>query len=154
MPRVGITGASAGRPAPGSMPNAACAASTVAPVLPALKSAPARPDATSSAATRIEASGFRRSAAAGASDISTTSGASTISIPSAGQSPWAASRRSSTPRRPTSARRTSRWRAAATAPSTILDGAWSPPMASMAIVIMPEFDFVRSLRVLRLLRVI
>ena len=46
------------------MPNAACAAITVAPVCPALNSAAASPRATASAATRIDA-GLRRSAAAG-----------------------------------------------------------------------------------------
>ena len=45
------------------MPNAACAAITVAPVWPALTSAAASPRATDSAATRIEARDFRRSAA-------------------------------------------------------------------------------------------
>ena len=51
---------------------------TVAPVCPALKSAAASPRATRSAATLIEALGFRRSAAAGASAMSTTALASTI----------------------------------------------------------------------------
>ena len=60
------------------MPNAPWAAITVAPVCPALKSAAASPPATSSAATRIDARGLRRSAAAGASAIPMTSGASTI----------------------------------------------------------------------------
>ncbi len=40
---VGTVGASAGRSTPGSMPNAACAATTLAPVWPALNSAAASP---------------------------------------------------------------------------------------------------------------
>ena len=51
---------------------------TDAPVWPALKSASARPSRTASAATRIEARGFRRSASAALSDISMRSGASMI----------------------------------------------------------------------------
>ena len=77
-PRVGITAASAGRSTPGNIPNALCAAITVAPVCPALKSADASPLTTASAATLIDAPGLRRSAADGDSSIPTTSGASTM----------------------------------------------------------------------------
>ncbi len=58
------------------MPKAACAATTLAPVWPALNSAAAWPAATCSAATRIDARGLRRSAFAGDSLMSITSGAS------------------------------------------------------------------------------
>jgi hypothetical protein len=64
----------------GSRPNAACAAITAAPVCPALKSASARRLRTASAATRMDARGLRRSAAAAGSAISTHSGASSVSI--------------------------------------------------------------------------
>ena len=63
MPRrVGIDGASAGRSTPFSIPNAACAATTDAPVCPALTTAAAARSRTSSVATRIDARGLRRSA--------------------------------------------------------------------------------------------
>ncbi len=67
--RVGMVAASAGRSTPSSMPRCPYAAMTVAPVCPALKKASARPAATSAAAMATEASGRRRSAAAGASAI-------------------------------------------------------------------------------------
>ena len=69
--------ASAGRSTPGNMPNAACAACSVAPVLPALNNAAALPSATRSAARRTDAPGFLRSADAGDSPMPMTSGAST-----------------------------------------------------------------------------
>jgi hypothetical protein len=117
------------------MPKAVQAAMTVAPVCPALNSAPLSCRATRSTATRIDARGFRRSAEA-ASIMPTTSGASTISSPSCGQSACDASACSSSAAGPTSAIRTARWRAAATAPSMMAEGAWSPPIASTAIRIM------------------
>ena len=55
------------------------AAITDAPVCPALKSAAACPSRTASAATRIDALGLRRNAAAAGSAISIRSGASTTS---------------------------------------------------------------------------
>jgi hypothetical protein len=120
--RVGIVVASAGRSTPGIIPKAACAAITVAPVWPALNSAAASPPATRAQATRIDARGLRRSVD-GASAISITSGASTISSPRSRQSSCAASASSRAAVRPTSAIWTSRWRAAATAPSTMAPGA-------------------------------
>ena len=54
------------------MPNAAWAAMTVAPVWPALNNAAVSPRATVSAATRIDAPGFRRSAADGISNLRKT----------------------------------------------------------------------------------
>ena len=77
--RVGIVAASAGRSTPGSMPNAPCAAITVAPVCPALKSAAASPRATG-----LGRHPDRRAAACAAAPPTatppspTTSGASTM----------------------------------------------------------------------------
>ena len=77
-----MTVASAGRSTPAIMPNALCAATTVAPVLPALNSAAASPPATAEAATRIEACGLRRSAAAGDSPMPMVSAASMTAMSS------------------------------------------------------------------------
>ena len=120
---VGIVVASAGRSTPGTMPNAACAESTAAPVCPALTSAAALRPATSSAATLTDERGLRRTADEGDSAISITSGASTTPIPSARQSGYALNARSTSAVRPTRSIPASRWRAAATAPSTTTDGA-------------------------------
>ena len=57
--------AKAGRSTPAIIPKAACAAMTVAPVFPALKTASAFPLATRSIATLIEAKGFLLRATAG-----------------------------------------------------------------------------------------
>src|SRR5687768_4554563 len=125
------------------VPNDPYAAITVAPVWPALTSARARFCATRSAATRIDAPGLRRSAAAGDSVMPITSGASTISRLRLDQSGCCASASVTTAVEPTSASRTGRCRAAATAPSTTADGAWSPPIASIAIeIIWPRLFLV------------
>ena len=82
--RVGIVVASAGRSTPGSRPNARVRRhDRRAGVAGAEQRAPRRRRATASAATRIDARGLRRSAAAGDSAISIDSGASTISTSSA-----------------------------------------------------------------------
>ncbi len=74
--RVGMVVASAGRSTPGNLPNAPTAAITVAPVWPALKSASASPLRTASAANRMDARGFLRSAAAAGSSMPIDSGVS------------------------------------------------------------------------------
>ena len=77
--------------------------------------------------------GLRRSAAAAGSAISMRSGASAISMSSQAAPGCRDSSRSMAPRAPTSSRPTCRCRAATSAPSMMLAGAWSPPIASMAI---------------------
>ena len=88
---------------------------------------------TASAATRMDARGLRRSAAAAGSAISTHSGASSVSMSSAAAPGCRLSSASTTPRAPTSSRPICRCRAATRAPSMMLPGPWSPPMASMAM---------------------
>ncbi len=100
--RVGMMVARAGRLMPGTRPKAAWAAITDAPVCPALKSAAARPCATASAASRIDARGLRRSAAAAGSSMPIASGVSRISRGSAPAPGCRAISRSMTSRSPTS----------------------------------------------------
>ena len=150
---VGTVTASAGRSTPAIMPNAACAAITVAPVWPALKSAAASPRATRSAATLMLAVGFLRSADAGESSIAITSGASTTRTRSRVISGYRASSSSSFAVGPTSVTPRSKWRAAAKAPSTIWRGAKSPPMASTAIQIIGLQGFPRFAGFLEVLEV-
>ena len=89
---VGIVVASAGRSTPGTMPNAACAESTARRCVQRSRAPPPCARATSSAATRTDERGLRRTADAGDSAISMTSGASTTPIPSARQSGMRAQR--------------------------------------------------------------
>ena len=115
--------ASAGRSTPGSMPNAPCAAITVAPVCPALKSAAASPRATSSAATLIDARGLRRSAAAGDSSIVDHVGRRRrCGRVDDRRRDAARARRRIASARPTRSTPRSKWRAAARAPSTTCRG--------------------------------
>ena len=132
-PAVGIVVASAGRSTPRRRPNARCAASIVAPVFPALKSATASPLATMPAATRTAARGLRRNAAAGDSCMPIVSGASTTVTSNLAASSCRRSSSRSNSRAPTRITPRSRCRAATSAPSTILRGAKSPPVASTAI---------------------
>jgi hypothetical protein len=96
---------------------------TDAPVLPALNMATARPSATASAASLIDARGLRRSARAGASAMPITSGASMIVMSSEAASACRASSRSIAARGPARSRPIGRCRADATAPSMIGPGA-------------------------------
>ena len=124
------------------MPNAACAAITVAPVLPALKSAAARPAATSAAATRIEAPGRRRSAAVGGSPIPITSSAWTMTTSSA-----AASGRVGQQRRRRSSRPDQRQRQAALAcrVERPVDDGLGPVIAAHRVDGYPDHDAVPGL---------
>ena len=104
-----------------------------APVLPALTTADAPPSFTRRKATRIEESFFRRSARLGASSMSIVSEAWTIGT-WVSEAPQRRSSDSSASRRPTSTGASPSSRAAWTAPSTMLAGAKSPPIASTAIL--------------------
>ena len=126
-------------PAPDDPPKAVCRSTNratviTAPVLPALTSASAFPSRTSRAATCSELSFFLRNACDGESRIVITSVAFTISI----GMPAVPMPVQLLPHRRLDAHqhnRTSSSRAARTAPSTSARGAWSPPIASRAMVI-------------------
>ena len=143
--RVGIVAASAGRSTPGSMPNAPCAAITVAPVCPALNSAAASPRATASAATLIDAPRLapqrRRRRLVHRHDVGRVDDADAAS---SRRPAWRRSSASSTSAGPTSATPRSKCRAAASAPSTTCRGAKSPPIASTAIHIMTGGEQVQG----------
>src|SRR3989442_667312 len=130
---VGSIPQSAGRSMPRMRPSVMSAAAIVAPVFPAETTASASPVFTITVATPIDVSPRLRSAFAGCSSIATTSRASRTAMPSRSVAPSA---RRSASSRPTSTRSAgppfSRYNSA---PRTISSGAWSPPIASTAILI-------------------
>ena len=97
---VGIVAASAGRSTPGSMPNAPCAAMTVAPVWPALNSAAASPRATQLGRDPDRRRRLAPQRRRGDSAISITASASTIRTRSAIDQPACRSTSASTRVRP------------------------------------------------------
>src|SRR5690242_3451098 len=133
---VGKIPASAGRSTPGITPCTILAVAMTAPVLPAETKHCAMPSRTRREATRMELSRLVRTALAALSSMMTTSLAWTISM---GRSRWSAccsSSRRTTSWRPTRRTLTLSERVARTAPSTSIWGAWSPPIASSAMVSM------------------
>src|SRR4051812_40339667 len=115
----------AGRLTPRIRPMRSRALAMVAPVLPALTIAEARPSRTASAARTSDESFLRRTPLAGSSSMAMTSDAGRMSRPPvstvASTSGW-----------PTSTTGIPCSRDACTAPATISSGALSPPMASTA----------------------
>ena len=123
-PGTGITVAMAGRATPLTRPMRRRALAIAAPVLPALTIADARPSRTASAARTTDESFLRRTPPAGSSCMSTTSLASSTSMPHV--LPMAS-------RRPTRRMGTPSSSAAWRAPATISRGPLSAPITSTAM---------------------
>ncbi|MNW52596.1 hypothetical protein D3C74_301210 [compost metagenome] len=141
---VGIIGASAGRSIPSIRPTTSRPVVIKAPVLPAESIASACPSRTSRPATTIEASFLRRTALTGSSSASMISPAWCITKLD-GASASSGLKTFSSPTRIIWVSLHSL--AAAKAPSTVLFGAWSPPIASMAIrMLTSPFMIVLSAR--------
>src|SRR5277367_2542265 len=130
----GKAAASAGRSTAASVPSTKRATVMTAPVFPALTKASALPSRTRRAATCTELSFLRRNAWEGESLMVITSVALTISM-GRPRWPWRLSSCRTVASMPTSRIRTPSSRAARIAPSTSARGAWSPPMASTAMVV-------------------
>src|SRR3984957_1743054 len=130
----GNAAASAGRSTAASVPSTKRGTVMTAPVLPGLTSASALPPRPRRAATCPELSFLRQNACEGESLMVITSVALTISI-GRPRWPWRLSSCRTVASIPTKSMRTPSSRAASIAPSTSARGAWSPPIASTAMVV-------------------
>ena len=135
--RVGNSAAIAGRSIPGSVFSTNFAIAISAPVLPAETTQSARPSATASIASRMLERRPARSAIDGLASSSTTSGVwcTVAALASRGSFASSGAMRASSPN---SRKRAAGSRSRAmSAPCSTIAGAWSPPIASTAIVMLP-----------------